>query len=75
MGYLKAFLEAIAGLFGWLNKRSDLANDPAVKKNKIAQQEQDQADRIESLVRTATSDPDPVKREAAKAELQRLNSE
>jgi hypothetical protein len=75
MGWLKSILDLAGSIFGWLNKRSDLANSPEMKKNKIAQQEQEQSDHIERLVRIATTDPDPVKREAAAAELRKLDSE
>lgn len=44
MEYLKAFLNAIGALFGWLNKRSDLANSPEMKKRREAQDEQTQKD-------------------------------
>lgn len=73
--WITALLSLAGNLFGWLNKRSDLANDPVIKQNKIAQADQVESDRIERLVRTATKDPDAEKRAAAAAELQKLDSE
>lgn len=73
--WITAIATAIGSIFKWLTGRQEMANDPVIKKNKIAQQLQDEADRIERLVHTATSDPDPAKRFAAAEELRRMDSE
>ena len=75
MGYIKLALEAFNNLMGWLNRRTDLANAPDMKAQKKAQQEQDLADQVERLTRTAMSAKDPKMRAEAIEELRRLDSE
>lgn len=43
--YIKLVLQAFNTLFGWLSKRTDIANSPELRKNKLAQQEQSEKDR------------------------------
>lgn len=45
MSWLTSLLGVLGGLFGWLNKRSDLANSPEMRKRKEAQDEQTQKDK------------------------------
>lgn len=75
MSWLTAILDLASKLLGYLGGRQAIANDPAIKKNKAAQQEQDEKDLIEQLTQTAMSDPDPAKRFAAAEELRKLDSE
>jgi hypothetical protein len=63
---------AIAAFFRWLTGRQDLANDPEIKKNKIAQEEQFFTNDTDRLIHVSMYDLDPAKRKAALEELQRM---
>ena len=50
MGMIGGLIKFFGSLFGWMQKRQELRNDPLVQKAVSAQQETDKVSKLESAV-------------------------
>lgn len=73
MNSLKAALEAIGAFFKWLSGRQ--SNDPEIRTNKKAQQEQETNNEIARLTGIMMHHPDPEQRRIAKQRIREMQSE